>query len=304
MDRFGKSDPFCVIRLGSKAFKTKVIFKNLNPVWDETFNFDVFDYENDKFVIEVYDHDEIGKNDLIGKFELPVRKIGDFREHWHHLPDSRGSVLLKASYTSLSGKSSQQDATAVPNNAVRASATDLLLDGDTKSDEMSRSITASSVASSARPEVTSQLSTASMAMGSYLIFIKILGAENLPSGSLGLRRGTYVSLQLENQFEKTKTFKRSSHPTWDEDFKFSADDLREATLQISLMQHSTLSNDTRIAYTILPLHEIPFNIFMRQSLELTYTDSKKTEKLKGEKPSLKIKLKVSPFSKTVSNSSM
>ena len=34
-DKGGTSDPFARIEYGDQAFETKVIYKNLNPRWDE-----------------------------------------------------------------------------------------------------------------------------------------------------------------------------------------------------------------------------------------------------------------------------
>jgi len=36
-DRNGFSDPYCVVHIGSKSKRTKIIQKNLNPKWNQKF---------------------------------------------------------------------------------------------------------------------------------------------------------------------------------------------------------------------------------------------------------------------------
>lgn len=39
MDITNTSDPFAIVRLGHKEYRTKTMEKNLYPVWNETFGF-------------------------------------------------------------------------------------------------------------------------------------------------------------------------------------------------------------------------------------------------------------------------
>lgn len=41
MDANGLSDPYCKIKIAKKKYKTKIISKNLNPVWNEKFVVDI-----------------------------------------------------------------------------------------------------------------------------------------------------------------------------------------------------------------------------------------------------------------------
>ncbi|GAM28853.1 hypothetical protein SAMD00019534_120290, partial [Acytostelium subglobosum LB1] len=64
----GKSDPYVNIKVPSstKVHKTKVIQKNLNPTWNESFQVEISNSQYDTVVIEVYDKDAVGSDDLIG----------------------------------------------------------------------------------------------------------------------------------------------------------------------------------------------------------------------------------------------
>ncbi|KAM9980643.1 hypothetical protein ACTFIY_002949 [Dictyostelium cf. discoideum] len=65
----GTSDPYVKIKTpatNGKDYKTRHISKSLNPIWNETFNIDLGNCVNDLVIIEVYDHDKVGSDDLIG----------------------------------------------------------------------------------------------------------------------------------------------------------------------------------------------------------------------------------------------
>ncbi|CAG8544777.1 1017_t:CDS:10 [Diversispora eburnea] len=68
VDRSGTSDPFFqFLKNDEKIFKTKVIKKNLNPVYDELFETNVFSRIRDSFVIEAYDWNQLGSAKKIGQ---------------------------------------------------------------------------------------------------------------------------------------------------------------------------------------------------------------------------------------------
>merc|ERR1711933_633898 len=78
-DPNGKSDPFCFCQLVGKdhtRFKTKVIKKTLDPIWDEECD-DKYRYEGptadtdgDRIYFEVRDYDKGGKTELLGRAYL------------------------------------------------------------------------------------------------------------------------------------------------------------------------------------------------------------------------------------------
>lgn len=62
-DLMGKADPFVVLTMkktGTKN-KTRVVNENLNPIWNQTFDFVVEDGLHDMLIAEVWDHDTFGK---------------------------------------------------------------------------------------------------------------------------------------------------------------------------------------------------------------------------------------------------
>ncbi|KAI8376351.1 C2 domain-containing protein [Radiomyces spectabilis] len=76
-DKSGLSDPYAVVRINSKKYKTKVIDQTLDPVWN--FEFDV-PLEPGKLPtlinITVWDKDTFGR-DFLGEVSIPFKNIFD-----------------------------------------------------------------------------------------------------------------------------------------------------------------------------------------------------------------------------------
>ena len=72
MDKNGFSDPFVKFVMdGKELCKSDTKKKNLNPVWNQNFAIKI-PAQRGKLVVEVYDHDVIGSNDLIGCTSLDL----------------------------------------------------------------------------------------------------------------------------------------------------------------------------------------------------------------------------------------
>jgi Ca2+-dependent lipid-binding protein len=68
MDRTGTSDPFVTLKLQDKTRlkRTSVVKKNLDPAWNETFDFDITAPNTDLLRFYVYDYDKYSTNDFLG----------------------------------------------------------------------------------------------------------------------------------------------------------------------------------------------------------------------------------------------
>ena len=78
--------------------KTRIIYRNLNPRWDETV--DITTQGPLNIVATVWDWDAMGDHDCVGRASLKLdpSHFGDFlpREYWLDL-DSQGRILLRVS---------------------------------------------------------------------------------------------------------------------------------------------------------------------------------------------------------------
>ena len=59
-----------------KKMKTEIKSKNLNPIWNESFVFEIGQLDvSSRIVLTVYDHDSFGSNDIIGATSFSLSEI-------------------------------------------------------------------------------------------------------------------------------------------------------------------------------------------------------------------------------------
>ncbi|XP_049676754.1 synaptotagmin-8 [Accipiter gentilis] len=80
MDSGGTSDPYVIVYLTSdtkKRYETKVYRKTLNPVFNESFTFQVPQVEvpESTLVMQIYDFNRFAKHDIIGEVRLPLASV-------------------------------------------------------------------------------------------------------------------------------------------------------------------------------------------------------------------------------------
>ena len=93
MDRFGKSDPYCVIEADGQKKKTKIRKKTLDPVWKECFTFKVTD-TGTRVVVACYDWDFADAHDFMGQCTLKLDALLDGPvDQFYTLRDEDGNAL-------------------------------------------------------------------------------------------------------------------------------------------------------------------------------------------------------------------
>ena len=106
---FTSSDPYCVLTLGLQSRKSSVKYKCLNPTYNEQFSFSW--NGEDMLVVEVYDKDELSKDDHMGKTEVDLFFLKDkpdkMIECWYpithrkHKDRQQGEVSLLVTFIPL-----------------------------------------------------------------------------------------------------------------------------------------------------------------------------------------------------------
>ncbi|XP_078391487.1 fer-1-like protein 4 isoform X2 [Cetorhinus maximus] len=73
-DLNGKSDPYIVVKVGEQVqdSKDRYIPKQLNPVFGEVFEMTVAFPKETELIVSIFDHDMVGKDDLIGETKLDL----------------------------------------------------------------------------------------------------------------------------------------------------------------------------------------------------------------------------------------
>lgn len=69
------SDPYCILKIGPKIIdKTAVRTWTLNPTWNEHFIVPLLHLKH-RLIIEIWDHDKVGSDDILGKVELDLSEL-------------------------------------------------------------------------------------------------------------------------------------------------------------------------------------------------------------------------------------
>ena len=94
------SDPFVKISLNKidkerYSNKTRVILKELNPIFKQTFRIPIYSLRDDEIYVEVYDYDKITECDIIGKLSFKISSLpyGIIQDKWYNLTNN-GKIHL------------------------------------------------------------------------------------------------------------------------------------------------------------------------------------------------------------------
>ena len=70
VDIGGTCDGYCKIQFGQQNAQTRIIDNSLTPRWRQDFFFDILDIHQENLYIQLYDHDNLGKDDLIADLNI------------------------------------------------------------------------------------------------------------------------------------------------------------------------------------------------------------------------------------------
>ncbi|NXL95901.1 SYT1 protein, partial [Alectura lathami] len=118
MDNGGTFDPYVIIYLTSdmkKKYETKVYRKTLNPVFNESFTFQLPQTEVSEatLVMQIYDFNRFAKHDIIGEVRLPLASVSlqHIIEQWSDLAvaskveqERLGEICFSLRYVPSTGK--------------------------------------------------------------------------------------------------------------------------------------------------------------------------------------------------------
>jgi Ca2+-dependent lipid-binding protein len=100
MDLTGKSDPYVIFDYLKNRKMSKVVSKSLDPVWDEEFEFDIWNIDEPIF-LSVMDKDLLTKDDLMGKLVITMTMLKNGENKLAlNMPD-KGVVYLKVDASGL-----------------------------------------------------------------------------------------------------------------------------------------------------------------------------------------------------------
>eukprot|EP01129_Flabellula_baltica_P002901 TRINITY_DN12784_c0_g1_i1.p1 TRINITY_DN12784_c0_g1~~TRINITY_DN12784_c0_g1_i1.p1 ORF type:complete len:406 (-),score=86.40 TRINITY_DN12784_c0_g1_i1:1061-2278(-) len=117
MDKGGTSDPYVILTtdFDKQKFKTKIIKKTLNPVWDQEFQF--YGEPSGNLLLKIWDKDKWVKDDFLGDVMIPLEQAMEGAvDEWYTIenePKTKvgepGQIRIKLYYPSSTSANNQGD---------------------------------------------------------------------------------------------------------------------------------------------------------------------------------------------------
>lgn len=280
-DIIGKSDPFAVVYirpLKSKMKTSRTINNELNPIWNEHFEFIVEDHSTQHLIVKIYDDEGLQAAELIGCARVGLAELehGKVKDVWLKLVKdlevqrdnkNRGMVHLELLYCPF----------GMGNGFTNPFAPDFSMTSLEKvikggSDGAGGAETGNAASPLKRKQVIIR----------GVLSVTVISAEDLPAVDLMGKADPYVGLTLKKSEAKSKTrvVNDCLNPVWNQTFDFVVEDGLHEMLIAEVWDHDTFGKDY-MGRCILTL--------TRVILEGEFKDSFPLEESKSGKLNLNLK---------------
>nr|XP_033502075.1 multiple C2 and transmembrane domain-containing protein 1 isoform X2 [Epinephelus lanceolatus] len=252
-DRGGSSDPYVKFKLaGKEVFRSKIIHKNLNPVWDEKTTL-IMDCLSDPLYIKVFDYDFGLQDDFMGSAYLYLDSLEQQRtipvtlvlKDPQHPDQDLGSLELAVTLTPKES----------PIEERRGSTTMLLRRSWKRSTKQQQSMR------------LSELHRKSQLWRGIVSIALIEGRDLIPMDPNGLS-DPYVKFRLGPQKYRSKTVPKTLSPQWREQFDLHLYEETGGVLEITVWDRDTGRRDDFIGRCQLDLSNLSKEQTHRLELQL------------------------------------
>ncbi|XP_078668257.1 multiple C2 and transmembrane domain-containing protein 1-like isoform X3 [Branchiostoma floridae x Branchiostoma belcheri] len=225
-DKCGTSDPYVKFKYdGKQVYKSRIVYKNLNPRWDESFSLPVDDVTR-PLVVKVFDYDRGLQDDPMGHAyidlaALIIHRKEEFKVELEdpHVAEDLGYLLL--------------DLTLVPKTS------------DEKEEYLAKR----------NRLVETQRSMKAQIWSSVVSLVLIEGKGLLPMDDNGLS-DPYCKFRLGNEKYKSKVAAKTLDPRWLEQFDLHMYDDQTSVLEISVWDKDVGSKDDFMGRCQVDLSEL------------------------------------------------
>ncbi|CAL9173832.1 unnamed protein product [Musa hybrid cultivar] len=280
-DIIGKSDPFSVLYIRpirARMKISKVISNDLNPIWNEHFEFVVEDVPTQNLVVKIYDDDGVRPPELIGCARVRLKDLqpGKVEDIWLKLvkdlevqrdKKDRGQVHLELLYCPYD----------MEDEIVNPFAHQLSMTSLEKALKSGKSRTK---ASHIHRTPTNRKRDVILR---GVLSVTVISANNLPAMDMSGKSDPYVVLSMKKMStinNKTRVVNESLNPIWDQTFDFVVEDGLHDMLILEVWDHDTFGKDY-IGRCILTLTKV--------IVEKEYSDSFPLEGAKSGRLNLHFK---------------
>lgn len=111
------SDPYVKFRLGNEKYKSRVVWRSLNPRWLEQFDLHLYDDGDQQLEITVWDKDR-SRDDFIGRCVIDLTMLEREKTHsmWKELEDGAGLLHLLLTISGTTASETISDLTTYEEN--------------------------------------------------------------------------------------------------------------------------------------------------------------------------------------------
>ncbi|KAG5564341.1 hypothetical protein RHGRI_000514 [Rhododendron griersonianum] len=242
-DIIGKSDPFAVLYirpLPDRMKTSKIIGNQLNPVWNEHFEFIVEDVSTQHLVIKIFDDEGIQAAEFIGCALLRLNELepGKVKDVWLKLVKdldvqrdnkNRGQVHLELLYCPYG-----------MNNGVKNP-----FDSNLSMTSLERVFKSGAEGKQAAENGIEARQRKKEVIVRGVLSVTVISADDLPPADLMGKADPYVVLTMKKTGMKNKTrvVNESLNPEWNQTFDFVIEDGLHDMLIVEVWDHDTFGKD-------------------------------------------------------------
>ncbi|KAJ1268316.1 hypothetical protein BS78_07G125400 [Paspalum vaginatum] len=234
-DLVGKSDPFAVLYirpLREKTKKSKTINNDLNPIWNEHYEFVVEDITTQHLTVKIYDDEGLQPSEIIGCARVDLTDIqpGKVKDLWLDLVKDleiqrdkklRGQVHLELLYYPYAKHEGVSNPFA---NQIQLTSLEKVLKTESNAYDVNQ-----------RKNVIMR----------GVLSITVISAEDLPPMDIGGKADPFVVLYLKKgeTKKKTRVVTDTLNPIWNQTFDFVVEDALHDLLMVEVWDHDTFGKD-------------------------------------------------------------
>ncbi|XP_074856948.1 extended synaptotagmin-3 isoform X2 [Carettochelys insculpta] len=204
----GKSDPYGILRVGLVEFRSKTIQRNLNPIWNEIYEFVVHEVPGQDLEVDLYDEDA-DKDDFLGSLFISLTDVmhDGIVDEWFPLSKTASGCLhLKIEWLSLV---SDQEKLHVDKNGLATALLVVYLDSACN-----------------LPKNDFEYSNGEYGAKKFINQKYVKKMDRDPS--------SYVLLTVGDRTQKSKTCNFSKDPVWNQAFTFFIQSAQSQSLHLEI----------------------------------------------------------------------
>lgn len=265
-DAQGTSSASVEIHFDNQTFQTTTKERDVNPVWDESFHFNISDPSQlPRLTLEakVYHHKKPNSKTLLGMICLPgktfLQNPDDVSLHYYPLRKNgffshvKGELGLRVFVTKADSEAASEAEPEIesPTDDPKSSPSDLL-PKETSPHLGGGQIVRGRLVRGDRPTI----GTYDLVEAVHYLFVRVVKAQfDLHSNSRSVN--PYVEVKIGNYKGITKPSEKKQNPEWNVVFAFARHNLQSSVMDVVVKEKDILVKDDFVGSVKIPLHEAP-----------------------------------------------